>query len=333
MAQDAIDSGRGTTDTGTHRGVRPRRSGRWIVRCQDFSRNGAVEPREARTGARARIRAGVVDARVRRSDRAAPETFAGRLRHHRRDASCASPSAGDLRSTRPTSTGACRRTRTAAPCAVSVLTEPSRFGGSLEHLAQTARTLAPLGVPVMRKDFLVDPYQVMEARAAGAGGVLVIVRMLDRSRIKALLDVRGDAEDVRADRSVRRGRPAGRARSARRAQGARRADARRRELPRSRRRCSVDLARLGELASHLPPDFASVAESGVGSLDDVKTVVDVGYDLALVGTTLMSSADPRQAARRDARGRPRARDGSAHAQDANRNRRRDGRRVAAWRSG
>src|SRR6202034_2259534 len=56
--------------------------------------------------------------------------------------------------------------------AVSVLTEPSRFDGSLEHLRQAARVLAPLGVPVMRKDFLIDPYQVLEARAAGAGGVL-----------------------------------------------------------------------------------------------------------------------------------------------------------------
>ncbi|HWY93764.1 MAG TPA: hypothetical protein VNX69_01160, partial [Steroidobacteraceae bacterium] len=67
--------------------------------------------------------------------------------------------------------------------AVSVLTEPSRFDGSLEHLRQAALALAPLGVPAMRKDFLVDPYQVLEARAAGAGGVLVIVRMLSRSQM------------------------------------------------------------------------------------------------------------------------------------------------------
>src|SRR2546430_17667050 len=68
------------------------------------------------------------------------------------------------------------------------LTEPSRFDGSLEHLASAARALAPLAVPAMRKDFLVDPYQVLEARAAGAGGGLVIVRMLSRSAIGALLD-------------------------------------------------------------------------------------------------------------------------------------------------
>jgi indole-3-glycerol phosphate synthase len=55
---------------------------------------------------------------------------------------------------------------------------------------------------------------------------------------------------------------------------------------------SVDLSRLSSLASHLPAAFLSVAESGVGSLEDVKTVVDVGYELALVGTTLMNSADP-----------------------------------------
>ena len=76
----------------------------------------------------------------------------------------------------------------AGAAAVSVLTEPTRFDGSLEHLASAAAALAPLGVPVMRKDFLVDPYQVLEARAAGAGGVLAIVRMLSRAGLEALLD-------------------------------------------------------------------------------------------------------------------------------------------------
>src|ERR1700726_4408166 len=76
--------------------------------------------------------------------------------------------------------------------AVSVLTEPSRFDGSLEHLRQAAAVLAPLGVPAMRKDFLVDPYQILEARAAGAGGVLVILRMLPRQQIAELLDAASD---------------------------------------------------------------------------------------------------------------------------------------------
>src|ERR1019366_9751883 len=73
--------------------------------------------------------------------------------------------------------------------ALSVLTEPSRFDGSLDHLRQAAVVLAPLGVPAMRKDFIVDSYQVLEARAAAAGGVLVILRMLPRVHIAELLEV------------------------------------------------------------------------------------------------------------------------------------------------
>ena len=60
----------------------------------------------------------------------------------------------------------------AGAAAVSVLTEPSRFDGSMAHLELATGVLTPLGVPAMRKDFLVDAYQVTEARLAGAGGVL-----------------------------------------------------------------------------------------------------------------------------------------------------------------
>src|SRR5688572_21753146 len=77
----------------------------------------------------------------------------------------------------------------AGAAAVSVLTEPERFEGSLEHLEQAARALQENGrVPAMRKDFLVDPYQVAEARLSGAGGILVIVRMLERKELDALLE-------------------------------------------------------------------------------------------------------------------------------------------------
>jgi indole-3-glycerol phosphate synthase len=76
----------------------------------------------------------------------------------------------------------------AGASAVSVLTEPSRFSGSLAHLQAAATALAPLGVPAMRKDFLVDPYQLYEARACGAGGVLLIVRMLSRELLAEMLD-------------------------------------------------------------------------------------------------------------------------------------------------
>ncbi|MGH8186784.1 MAG: indole-3-glycerol phosphate synthase TrpC [Steroidobacteraceae bacterium] len=177
-------------------------------------------------------------------------------------------------------------------CAVSVLTEPKRFGGTLLHLEQAARALAPLKVPAMRKDFLVDPYQVMEARAAGAGGVLVIVRMLDRSRITALLDCAAmlkmfalietfDAADLQVTREVLAARKAHDEQML--------VGVNCRDLD----TLSVNLSRLGELADQLPAGFTHVAESGVESLENVKTVVDLGYHAALVGTKLMTSEDPR----------------------------------------
>lgn len=203
-----------------------------------------------------------------------------------------SPSAGDLSGN--TSDVESRVTAYACggACAVSVLTEPLRFGGSLEHLTRAAAALASHNVPVMRKDFLVDPYQVMEGRAAGAGGVLVIVRMLDKSRITALLDCAVmlkmfvlleafDAADLAVAREVLALR--------------RRHDEQIlvglncRDLD----KLTVDLARLAELAEHMPSGFAPVAESGVNSLDDVNTVVNLGYRIALVGTTLMHSPEPR----------------------------------------
>jgi indole-3-glycerol phosphate synthase len=76
----------------------------------------------------------------------------------------------------------------AGAAAVSVLTEPSRFSGSLAHLETASVALAPLGVPAMRKDFLVDPYQLYEARACGAGGALLIVRMLSGPLLVEMLD-------------------------------------------------------------------------------------------------------------------------------------------------
>ncbi|MDZ7645361.1 MAG: hypothetical protein U5K76_14835 [Woeseiaceae bacterium] len=81
-----------------------------------------------------------------------------------------------------------RRYADGGAAAVSVLTEPTQFGGSLEHLRDVAALLAGLGVPVMRKDFLVDPLQLLEARAAGAAGALPIAAMLDDAGLATMLD-------------------------------------------------------------------------------------------------------------------------------------------------
>lgn len=203
-----------------------------------------------------------------------------------------SPSAGDLSAHTRNVEGRVQAYVQGGACAVSVLTEPTRFGGSLEHLAQAAAVATPHKTPVMRKDFLVDPYQVMEARAAGAGGVLVIVRMLDRSRITALLDCACmlkmfvlleafDAADLQIAQEVLAARK-GHSEQILVGLNCRDLD-----------KLTVALSRLDQLAEHLPPGFKHVAESGVGSLEDVRTVVDLGYHVALVGTMLMHSDDPR----------------------------------------
>ncbi len=204
-----------------------------------------------------------------------------------------SPSSGDLSAHTPDKDKRIIDYACAGACAVSVLTEPTRFGGSLEHLARAASVLRSHQVPVMRKDFLVDPYQVMEARAAGAGGVLVIVRMLDRSRIRELLDCAAmlkmfvlleafDAADLQiADEILQPRRD--HAEQILVGLNCRDLDT-----------LSIELERFGELSQFMPEGFAPVAESGVNDLEDVRTVVSHGYRVALVGTALMRSSEPRR---------------------------------------
>jgi len=99
-----------------------------------------------------------------------------------------SPALGDLGDARDDLDARVTTYARAGAAAVSVLTEPSRFSGSLAQLEAAAAALAPLSVPAMRKDFLVDPYQLYEARASGAGGALLIVRMLSRGLLVEMLD-------------------------------------------------------------------------------------------------------------------------------------------------
>jgi indole-3-glycerol phosphate synthase len=182
--------------------------------------------------------------------------------------------------------------------AVSVLTEPSRFDGSLEHLRQAAALLAPHGVPAMRKDFLVDPYQVLEARAAGAGGVLVILRMLTRARIAELLDVAAehgmfvlleafDEVDLATARDLltsRAPRPSG----GRAASESILIGVNCRDL----QTLKVVQERFASLAPLLPGGWPAVAESGVASAADARRMQQLGYRAALIGTALMALEDP-----------------------------------------
>jgi indole-3-glycerol phosphate synthase len=178
--------------------------------------------------------------------------------------------------------------------AVSVLTEPSRFDGSLEHLQQAAAALAPLGVPAMRKDFLVDPYQVLEARAAGAGGVLVILRMLPLERTIQLLDAAAehglfvlleafDEADLRLAHELEAAR--GHRQSA---DAAILLGINSRDLQTLR----VVPERFSRLAPLLPAAGRCVAESGVATPEDARAMRRLGYGAALIGTALMAAEDP-----------------------------------------
>ncbi len=168
--------------------------------------------------------------------------------------------------------------------AISVLTEPSRFDGELAHLEEVV-TAVP-GTPVMRKDFLVEPVQVLEARAAGASGVLLITTMLDDDTLRAMLDCAFehgmfvllesfDKEDLRRSAQFMDG------------DGQLLIGVNTRNL----RTLAVDTDRLQDLAPHLP-DATCVAESGLRVAADAARVMGWGYSMALVGTALMRSEDP-----------------------------------------
>jgi indole-3-glycerol phosphate synthase len=178
--------------------------------------------------------------------------------------------------------------------AVSVLTEPNEFHGALEHLVDAAELLAGEQRPAMRKDFLTDPYQVFEARAAGAGGVLVILAMLDDATVRALVDcarrcglfVLLEAFD-RAD--LERLAPFDQPPTP--ASPPVLAGVNCRDL----RDLQVRFERFAELAPHLPRHLPTVAESGIGSVAAVEAVAADGYRLALIGSSLMRAAEPAKA--------------------------------------
>jgi indole-3-glycerol phosphate synthase len=176
----------------------------------------------------------------------------------------------------------------AGAAAISVLTEPAEFHGHLDHLREAAERLG-VGRPVMRKDFLTDPYQIIEARAAGAGGVLVIVGLLDDAELDAMLacarDLRlfvlleaFDADDV--------------ARIARLDIDAARHTVLAGVNSRNLKNLEVDVDRFAALAPLLPPHLPAVAESGIGDGKDVRRVAALGYRLVLVGAALMRTGNP-----------------------------------------
>jgi len=170
--------------------------------------------------------------------------------------------------------------------AISVLTEPTFFDGALDHLAAIRSSVV---LPLLRKDFIVDQYQLFEARAAGADAVLLIVAALDQIQLTALqqrardlelavlVEVHNEVELVRAVDS-----------------GARVIGVNNRNL----RTLEVDVSASDRMAARIPRDVIAVSESGLKSRDELAHLAAAGYRAFLIGERFMIDPDPAGAIRR-----------------------------------
>jgi indole-3-glycerol phosphate synthase len=195
-----------------------------------------------------------------------------------------SPGAGAIRPDLDPATLA-RAYARAGASALSVLTDDSYFGGSTADLDAAKGATR---IPVLRKDFTIDPLHVVEARAAGADAVLLIVRILDDAMLRRLHDeARSWGMSVLIE--VHDRRELGRALDL----GAGIIGINNRDLATFR----ADLATTLRLLDEVPDGVTVVSESGIRSRADVDRLGDGGVDAILVGETLLRAADPEQAAR------------------------------------
>lgn len=213
----------------------------------------------------------------------APRDFAGALRQPDRvaliaEVKHASPSKGILiEDFDPVGLGMTYSQYGAA--AISVLTDEPFFQG---HLAHMQRVREAVTIPVLRKDFIIDEYQVYEGRAAGADAMLLIVMVLDDERLAslhrlirelgmaALVEVHNEAEMERALKI-----------------GARLIGVNNRDL----RTFHEDLTTTARVATMAPPDVTLVAESAIRSVDDVKRMGELGAHAVLVGEGLVKAGN------------------------------------------
>jgi indole-3-glycerol phosphate synthase len=169
--------------------------------------------------------------------------------------------------------------------AISVLTEPTFFDGSLEHLAAVRQAVDS---PLLRKDFIVDDYQLFEARANGADAILLIVAGLEQARmvrlqhrawelgLAALVEVHDEPELARAIDA-----------------GARLIGVNNRNL----RTLTVDTDASYRLAAQMPKGVVAVSESGLQSRADLEQLSAAGYRAFLIGERFMTDRDPAGALR------------------------------------
>ncbi|HVQ29044.1 MAG TPA: indole-3-glycerol phosphate synthase TrpC [Vicinamibacteria bacterium] len=193
-----------------------------------------------------------------------------------------SPSKGALREDL-TASGVAQAYEAGGARALSVLTEEDFFGG---HLGDLRQARAATRLPTLRKDFLVDPYQVWEAWIAGADAVLLIVAALGEKDLRKLLDTALEAGldplvEVHDERELDTALTC----------GARLVGVNNRDL----QTLEVSLDTALRIAPHIPDDVVAVAESGIATGADVRRLRDAGYDAFLVGEHFMTAPDPGQA--------------------------------------
>ena len=168
----------------------------------------------------------------------------------------------------------------AGAAALSVLTEEDFFSGTLGDLKAASQATK---IPILRKDFIVDPWQVWETRAAGADSFLLIAAVLDDESLRDLLEL-GRELKMEALVEVHSGEELGRVLAA----GARIIGVNNRDL----RNFKVHLETSLELVESIPDDCIAVSESGLHAHDDLVRLRSAGFDAFLIGEHLMKRDDP-----------------------------------------
>jgi len=225
---------------------------------------------------------GVLEYRIK--EMAPPRDFAGALKTDGMaviaEVKKASPSAGVFKPRRDPVRLAASYANAGAS-AISILTEPKYFKGSLDYLLSIRS--APVPVPLLRKDFIVDPYQVYQARAYGADALLLIVAVLNQTELtnllgftrslgmEALVEVHDEDETERAVTAK-----------------AKVIGINNRDL----RDFTVDLKTTQRLRALIPQDRVVVSESGIKSPQDIALLLTWGVDAVLIGESLVTAPDP-----------------------------------------
>jgi indole-3-glycerol phosphate synthase len=190
-----------------------------------------------------------------------------------------SPSKGVLRADYDPATIASGYERGGA-AAISVLTEPTFFDGSLDDLVAVRSRVS---VPILRKDFIVSEYQLLEARAAGADAVLLIVAALSPQRLRSLADSAGELGldalvEVHDEEELKVALD----------NGARSIGVNNRDL----RTLAVDVHASEALMARMPSGVIAVSESGLKTPEDLKRLRGLGYHAFLIGERFMVESDP-----------------------------------------